>query len=162
MNDFLRRLTTVTYAIALFFMISPVVDIITNAIPIHLANEQWRFSFASVASNYLVSLMFGATLWALLAAATSSRLMLRVMGVLSIAFAIFLLVLLGDLVLDSLQLSSIVRPEETTLFRIGAAKAGMKIAFALVVFILLFISSFRAAKTIPAPRAADRTPLVAR
>ncbi len=148
MNEALRRLVVATYAVALFFVLSPIVDVVTNAWPINVGSEQWRFGFAGIASNYLVSALFGAMLAALLAAATGSRIMLRVIAALSIAAAVVLLVLVVGLLLDSIQLYGEVRPEDLQMFRIGALKSGAKIGAVMVVMAILALSCFRAARTL--------------
>lgn len=161
MNESLRRLNVATYAVAAFFVFSPIVDILTNSWPIAVGQEEWRFGFIGVASNYLVSVLFGMILASLLAAAAGHRTMLRLLGWLSWAIVAVLVFMELSLVLDTLQLRSAVRPDAVEMFKIGAAKTAAKIAAVVVVMTLLAIGCLRAAKQIVVSRPdRDHIPLV--
>lgn len=148
MNDALRRLSFAAYAVALFFVLSPIADVITNAWPLNLGNEQWRYGFAGITSNYLVSVLFGAILASLVAAAAEHRLLLKILGISLAVCAGLLFIMLIGLTLDAFQMISIVRPEQLGMFKIGAAKAAMKIGAVSGVMIILSISCIRAGKTL--------------
>ena len=146
MNDALRRLTIATYASAIFFVLSPIVDVAASSWPFSPGAVQWRYAFAALTANYLVSVLFGLLLAALVAAAAGHLLVLRLVAVAALAWAVGLLVLEAGLVLDVLQVTSLVPSDEQEMFRIGSVKTAVKIALVLVVFVLVAVGAFRGSK----------------
>lgn len=158
MTDALRRLALAIYALALYHVLSPVLDIATSVWPFNFGDERWRYSLAGYASNYMVSAIFGMGLAAVVAAACGHRTMLRIVGALSGLAAAGLLLMILSLGLDALQLNRLVDRESASMFRIGVGKAGLKFACEATVTALLAIGSFRAAKVLASERPA--APLV--
>lgn len=157
----MRRLIAATYAVAAFFVLSPIMDVFTNSWPVAVGQEEWRFGFVGVLSNYLVSVLFGMILASLLAATAGHRTMLKVLGWLAWATVAFLVITVLALILDTLQLRPAVRADAVTMFKIGAVKTAVKITAVIVVLALLAIGCRRAAREVVAHRPErDRGPLI--
>lgn len=152
MNESLRRYTPAAYAVAAYFILVPVADIATNAWPWNFTNEQWRYGLAGITANYLVSVLFGALLAGLFAAAHEHRLLLRVLGIALLVAAVLQLVMVLGLVLDTFQIQGMIQGDERTMLRIGATKAGFKIGASAVLMIVIAIACFRAARDAGAVR----------
>ena len=142
----LRRLTPAAYAVAVVFLLSPVVDVVANVSPMEPGSIQWRFGAVGIMSNYLISAIFGLLLGTLLAAATGRRTMLWVFATLNIVTALVLLATALLFGLDVLQLKNVVRPEAAAMFKIGSAKAAFKIVTAAIALLMLGIGGFRTAR----------------
>ena len=127
MAPLIGRLRVALYLVAIVFVVTPTVDIVANVVPLHLDTMQWRFGATGVASNYLISIIFGAALAATVAVLTGSRLTLRVLATLGALGALFLVVAGVVLLLDTLQLRSQVPPESLDAFEIGAGKTLFKL-----------------------------------
>lgn len=163
MNEATRRLTLAAYAVAFYFMLSPIADIATNVWPFDFSNEQWRYGLAAITSNYVVSALFALLVTAFVAAANEHRWVLRLVALVSIVGAVILAVMSVGLLFDYLQIANLVRPEESAPFKIGAMKAGMKIGVVCVVLVMMAVTTFRASRTIPVrvkERRVDTAPLV--
>ena len=135
-----------SYVIALLFVLGPIADILTNVWPWQFGNEQWRFGLVGVASNYLVSLIFGLLLWALVAAQCEHRTALRVITAVAAAGTLVLLVISVGFALDTIQLRNFVREEQRPLFKIGAVKTALKVLTSMLAMLLVAIGSFKAAR----------------
>jgi len=142
----LRRLSVAVYAVAAVFLLSPLVDVVTNTYPTDLGSMQWRFGAIGILSNYLISAVFGLLLATLVAALLGQRTMLRFSAALNVLIAVVLFALTLLFALDVLQLRSAVRPEAGEMFRIGALKAAFKIVMTGVALLLLGVGAFRAAR----------------
>ena len=144
MSESTRRLVPASYVVALLFVLGPIADSLTNVWPWQLDNEQWRFGLVGVSSNYLVSVVFGLLMAAVIAGAAEQRTMLRVVGALAGAGAAVLVLVLAAFALDTIQL----REEQVPMFKIGAVKTFLKVLTASLALVVLTVGCFKAAKTL--------------
>lgn len=142
----LRRLSVAAYAVAAVFLLSPLIDVLTNVYPTDLGSMQWRFGAIGILSNYLISAVFGLLLATLVAAVLGHRLVLRISAVLNVLIALVLVGITLLFGLDVLQLRQAVRPEAGEMFRIGALKASFKILITAVALLLLGIGALKTAR----------------
>jgi len=147
-NESLSRLRVAAYAVAAVFIILPLIDVYTNALPFDPGNAQWRYGVAGIASNYLISTLFGSLLGVVAGAAFESRLALRVFAIVSLLGAVFLVLMAIALTLDVVQLQNQVRPEAASLFYIGGTKALIKIVTIAGALLLTGIGAFKARKAL--------------
>ena len=148
MSESTRRLVPASYVVALLFVLGPIADSLTNVWPWQLDNEQWRFGLVGVSSNYLVSVVFGLLMAAVIAGAAEQRTMLRVVGALAGAGAAVLVLVLAAFALDTIQLRGYVREEQVPMFKIGAVKTFLKVLTASLALVVLTVGCFKAAKTL--------------
>ena len=148
MNESSRRLVPASYVVALLFVLGPIADSMTNVWPWQFGSEQWRFGLVGVASNYLVSVVFGLLMAALVAGAAEQRTMLRVVGALAGVGAAVLVLVLAAYTLDTIQLRGYVREEQRPLFKIGAVKTFLKALTAALALVVLAAGCFKAARTL--------------
>jgi hypothetical protein len=131
------------YLTAVLFIVTPIVDAITNVWPVQLGNESWRFGFTGAAANYLVSAVFGITVLCLAAAFFVNRLVLRIGAVVALLSCLLLLALLADFLLAAISFRQLVPLEQMSSFSMGVGKATLKYLTATLV---LFVTSFAAYK----------------
>ena len=153
--DVTDRLLPALYAIAFAFILTPVVDVITNVWPMQPGDIQWRFAFFGVSANYLISPLFGLGLLGLAAAYGFHKPMLLVTTVLATVAAVSLLACCLLYGLDILQLRGEVRPEAEFAFRVGAAKSLFKMVITAVALVFIAVGCFKARKDL---RAVTRGP----
>lgn len=146
MNDSLRKLCLASYLVALLFVVSPMVDVMTNVWPWGWGSEQWRFGTFGTASNYLISLIFGLLLAATTAAWAGHRGMLRATAAVGGLFTVLVLLMCFGWMLDTIQVRMLVREDQHTLFKIGVIKTGMKMGFCLIALGAVSLGTFKAAK----------------
>ena len=144
--DALRRLIPAAYAVAIVFLLSPLVDVVTNVYPFELGSVQWRYGAVGIMSNYLISGVFGLLLGTFAAVLGGHAKVLWVFFALNLALAVALVALLGLFALDVLQLRSMVRPEAADMFGIGAGKAALKLLLVAASLGLLGVVGFKAAR----------------
>lgn len=162
MNESLPRLTLTAYVVAFLFVVSPLVDILTNVWPWDGGNPQWRFGLVGVTSNYLISMIFGLLLAALVAAAQGHRATLKVLGVVSVLTAVVLMVLCGSFVLDTLQLRTVVREEQRALFKVGAVKTALKVGASILALLVMAVGTWKASNAGDPNRKVKPAPILMR
>jgi hypothetical protein len=121
------RLRGVLYLVAAIFVVTPCVDIIANVAPLHLEVPEWRFGALGVASNYLISIIFGAALAMTVAITTGTRFTMRTFGVLGLLAALGLLLASVSLLLDMFELRAQVPAESVTAYETGGWKTFFKL-----------------------------------
>ena len=146
MTESLRRLAIAAYAAALFFVLSPVLDVFVTSWPLAPWMESWRFGFVGILANYLVSVLFGMLLAMATAAAMEHRAILKVSAWLTMVLSALILLLLVSFVLDTLQLRSQVNEDAALGFKIGAVKTALKVGMFIVAFFILALAGLRSAK----------------
>lgn len=147
MNEPLRRLTMAAYLVAVLFVLFPVADVATNVWPWVPWSEQWRFAAVGVLSNYVVSVVFGFLLAAVVAAAAGHARVLRALSMMTgLGTAVLAVGCLG-FILDTLQVRGTVRDDQVEYFRIGAMKTFGKMAGSTAAVLVLTLGVIRAART---------------
>jgi hypothetical protein len=142
----LRRMTPAAYVVALVFILSPLVDVVTNFYPFDPGSVQWRYGAVGIMSNYLISAVFGLLLGTFAAALSGHTRVLWTFIALNFVLAVALVLILGLFSLDVVQLRNLVRPEAAEMFKIGAAKAALKLLMVAVSLLLMGIVGFRAVR----------------
>lgn len=156
MPDQLRRLRVALYLVAFVFLATTTVDIVANSMPMNPSSATWRFGSVGAAANYFISIVFAASLAALVAAAGGHRVTLRVLGTLAaLCGAVWLVAAIGFM-LDVLQLRPQVQPEVADMYRIGAIKTLLKLCLDAAAMLALGIAQLRIASSIAGAKAARR------
>lgn len=152
------------YAVAVLFVLMPVVDVISQVWPPSLGNPSWRYGLVGLGANYLISVAFGSLLACVVAAYQWHRRTLRWVAIANAAFAVLAVLATVGFVLDVLQIRPGLpqnNPAGVRLFNIGAAKAVFKYLVTAVAFAWVALGALRAARAIPAaPGEADAPKLV--
>ena len=148
MEDTLRRLRPALYLVALVFMLIPFVDVAAISLPYEPTSIRWRFTSTGIASNYLISPIFGAMLASIVVALGGHKNRIRIVAAFcGISAAIFLVVGMG-LILDTLQWRNEIPSENLQMFYIASTKAFFKYFMTALTFGLLGWSLFRLARGI--------------
>ena len=133
------RFAGVAYTTAFLFCLVPLLDILTLGVPARFGEPAWRFGVIGASSNYLLTFLFGVVLAGWTAAWYGHRRTLRVLAVLSALLGVLVLAIVGEFVLDVVQLRPLVPPADHTAFQVGSAKALVKfLGIALGLFALAF------------------------
>lgn len=150
-----------SYFVALMFIVLALADILTNAWPWDFGSEQWRFGMVGIASNYLMSIIFGLLLAALTAALAEHRQVLRVVAGLTGAGVVILMLLAFTFSLDTIQVRVLVSDERRQLFKIGAVKTLFKVLASVAAFAMVCVGSVQARRLLGARfKAKPAAPLV--
>jgi hypothetical protein len=122
-------LTGPTYAVALLFVLFPIMDTVAQVWPPRLDSPSWRYGAVGLGANFLISSLFGMLGLYLVAALRQHRRTLLGLALLSALGALLLLVGALGFVLDAFQVRAGVPrddPRTLWLFDVGAAKAALK------------------------------------
>lgn len=146
MSQVTDRLRTPLYLVAFVLAVAPLVDIVTNVLPLQLGAAPWRYGATGVAANYLVSVLFGAALAAALAIEGGRRSTVVVLSVLSAVAAFLLLIIALSFLFDVVQLYRDVPPDSGRMFLTGTFKALFKLVTCALAFGALGWAMFRHAR----------------
>lgn len=119
----LDKMVGPVYIAGILFVILPIVDLVTNVIPLQPGDVAWRYGAVGLSSGFLLTPLLGMLVLALGAAYAEHALVLRILAGLGIAGAVVLIGVSVLFTLDALQLRGAVTPAESARFDIGAVKA---------------------------------------
>lgn len=131
------------YGLGVLLMLVPLLDFVTSVLPLHVINLQWRFATIGLFSNFLLTPLLGMGLLITVAAVREHY---RVQRLLAIANSCFALLVVGLLVLFSLdivQLNASVPPERASEFHMAAFKAVAKYVLGWMVVVSLAVAGWR-------------------
>ena len=151
-------LTGPAYAVALLFVVFPVVDTIAQVWPLGLDSPSWRYGAIGLGANYLVSALFGMVALALIAALRQHRRILQAATIVGGIGALLLLVAALSFVLDAFQVRAGVPrddPRTLWLFDVGAAKAELKYLAGAGILAWMGLMGWKAGRTIARPEIAS-------
>ncbi len=140
------------YFIGLLFVVTPFVDSVAQVWPPMPGSTGWRYGLVGIGANFLISVLFGILLLAIVAAVRGHRGVLRAVGVLSLLLGLGSVGAAIGFALDALQVrTSIPRANTQALrmFDIGAVKAGIKYLVSGLVLLWMAWMTWRAARIIP-------------
>ncbi len=136
------------YAVALLFVLLPIVDTFSQTWPVNFSSPGWRYGTIGIGANYLISVLFGLLAVAVLASLGASRRVLRTIAVLCGLATVVLLVGVIGFLLDALQVrAGIPASDERTrdLFALGVAKAALKYVLGAAVTAWIALVAWRRA-----------------
>ncbi len=125
------------YAVAILFVVLPIIDTFTQTWPVTVSSPGWRYGTIGIGANYLISILFGLLGLITLAALGGHRRTLKVLGVLCGLGTVIALVALLGFLLDAIQVRAGIPAGEgrtRQMFDIGGAKAALK--YLLSAFVL--------------------------
>ena len=141
-----KHIRTAGYAILTLAAVFPLLDIMSGLIPLQLGNATWRFGAVGLLSNYAMGLSLELLLLAVLAALSSHRRVLLVLGVISILLAVTLLGSTALFLLDALQTRARVNPTVLNRFDVASAGAVAKLVLYAIANLILARGEFLAAR----------------
>jgi hypothetical protein len=156
-------LTGPAYAVALLFVIFPILDTIAQVWPLGLDSPSWRYGAIGLGANYLISGIFGMLGLALVAAVRQHRRILMGVTFVNALGALLLLVAVLSFMLDAFQVRAGVprdNPKTLWVFDVGAAKAAFKYLVSAGLLAWMGLMGWKAVGTIarPAPEADEEAP----
>lgn len=121
-----RGLLRGAHAAGLLFIVLPILDVALNVWPFRL-DVNWRYGTTGLLSNYLLTPLLGLLVIGLAAAVGRQRRILLVTAWGSLLAGVLVLAGVAIFGLDALELNSTIPPAGKYLFRVGAAKATVKL-----------------------------------
>jgi hypothetical protein len=144
-----ERIARPLYFIAALFIATPLMDFAGTVWPLRLGNVQWRFGALGLLSGFLLTPMLGVILASIAASSLGHRRTLRVIGMLSAALSVVILLVIAAFTLDTLQLKASVPAENQRAFVAAGGKAMLKYITSLVGFLWLGLGIMKAGKDTP-------------
>ncbi len=147
MNDSFRRIAIAAYAVAAIFILLPILDVVASAyLDYDPGNGTWRYEVAGYVANYMISLVFGVLMAALAAALREDRLLLRLTSWFSGLVALGMILMMGLLALDIVQLQSVVTAQAHAAFLVGGLKAELKLGLMALGLLFLLVAGLKGSK----------------
>ncbi len=139
------------YLIGLLFVFTPLVDSVAQVWPPMLGSAGWRYGLVGIGANFLISVLFGMLLLAVVAGTKGHRGVLRALGVLDLVVALLCVAATISFALDALQMRPTIPSGNVPALRafdIGAVKAGLKYLVSALVLLWMTWVTWRAARAI--------------
>lgn len=160
-----KRLTLPAYLLAAVLTITPLLDGMMRAWPMHISDERWRFGVVGTMSNLFLVPMLGLLLAMFVATFSDGRRARRVVGAICAVLAVILAVSSVLFVLDYFQVRTLMRPNVQQAMAIATTTALIKNCVAAVILALLSRAGFSGPKAAVAkvktrPAAPASSPLV--
>jgi hypothetical protein len=145
-------LTGPATGVAILFIALPIVDTLSQVLPLVPGNAGWRYGVVGLGSNYLVSVLFGMLLWSYLEGLQLHRRTLRALAVVNGVVAVLMVLVALGFLLDAAQVRATLPRDNfrsLKLFDVGAAKAVFKYLVSAPVLGWIALASWRATRVIP-------------
>lgn len=138
-------------AYLLFFILVtfPIIDLLSQALPLQWGRVDWRYGAVGMMASYLITPLMGVFLATILAFLLRHRLVLRLLSILCMFGAVFLILAMVSLGLDTLQISNMSLPENLPSPTVSGMIAGTKHMFGLFTLVLVGVGAWQASR--PAP-----------
>ena len=146
----LRPLALPTYLVGFALAIIPPFDALMQVPPLRAGDPRWRFGAFGLLSNAMMIPLTGLLIIFIASTVFEHRRFQRVLGVLTLAFALAILGGLGLFLLDALQVRKDVNPAAALAFKVAFGTASLKATFGMITLAVFGIAAFRGPK---APRA---------
>lgn len=138
-----RRWLPALYPLAIVLCLVPFIEAVSGLWPPQLGSPTWRFGAAGLFLSFISSSVLAVLIIIAVAHALGHRGIARAMGVVSVLFALWMVVLCAAFTLDTLQVRTIVRSAAQHGFQLAAAKAMITALVVIVAFIALAIAGFK-------------------
>lgn len=137
----------VLYIAAVILIAIPTVQVVSQLWPLQLTSIQWRFGAANAFSAILMLPFIGVALLLVLARATDSRGVSRLIGAISGLIAVVLAASTVLFILDALQLKTIVQSRMLDQFTSTMYRVAILCTVFFIVFGILALSAFSLPKS---------------
>lgn len=134
----------------------PVIDVLSTTWPPQPGLAEWRYGTIGISSNYLLTPLMGVLFAAVASHLLADTRLQRVIAGLSGAAALAVALMLLAFLLDAAQVRQAVAPEAVTTFKLGVAKAAIKLAVFAAFLGFVGVVAWRA---VPRRSAESRTPI---
>jgi len=151
------------YAVAILFVLLPIVDTFSQTWPLNPSSPGWRYGTIGIGANYLISVLFGVLGLGALAALGRHRRTLRVLGILCGIATVVLLVAVIGFLLDAVQVRAGIPVGDgrtRSAFAIGAAKAAFKYVLSAAVMGWMALIAWKRSRALPREKSVETPVLV--
>lgn len=137
------------YGLALLLIIQPLAEVLAAGWPFRFGEVGWRFGMAGSFMTLLGTLVVGLGLVAVTAVLLGHRKVLRTTGIVALAIACVLMIVLSELALDWVQLRRLIREDIKGGFDLAAAKATISAVLGIIALAMLGYAGIKGSR-IPA------------
>lgn len=131
------------YCVAALLVVTPLGDFLSGVWPWRVGAVEWRFASAGLLSGFLLTPLLGTLIAIGVAATRGSEAVLRSLGILALCFSALCLVVLLAFILDAVQMSGSVAPDQRRGFYDASIKALLKYVTACAASYWLGIRALR-------------------
>ncbi len=157
-SDYLDRLARPVYLIGILLILTPLADFVTSVWPIQPTEMRWRFASTALLAGFLFTPLIGSLITALMATFMEQKMILRVIGVLNVVGAVFLVIALAIFAFDTLQLRRAVPPDAQASFKTSAIRGALKLIVSIIATGWLGLDAIRLSRTMGNVQAARQKP----
>ncbi len=139
----LGALTGAAYCVGTLLIATSILDFVGTVWPLTLTDVNWRYGAVGLLSGFTLTPLLGGLILALTASLAGHRNALLVIGVLHLAAALVLVLLIGGFTLDTLQVRRAASEQVRSVAEIGAIKAAIKLVFTVVALLWIGVAGLR-------------------
>ncbi|CAN5538553.1 hypothetical protein BH09GEM1_BH09GEM1_01540 [soil metagenome] len=136
MNSY-RQLAPASYLVAAALVLFPLYDSGVQLIPWNIGSAQWRFGAIGLLSNTLMIVCLGAVIAVGVAVLANQERGRRILGAVSWAVAIVLLIGIAAFAMDAVQARRQIRADLLTSYQIASITAEVKMLVGVLTFAML-------------------------
>ena len=131
----------------------PVTDFVTTVLPFQMGRVEWRFGSLGIMAVYVTTPIMGIAMAMVLAFFLRHRLVLRLLSILCLSGAVFLMLSMLTLALAIVQFWGLPVPEGVPSLRTGGVLAMAKHSSAFIALLLLGLGGWQAGRRMDAEKA---------
>jgi hypothetical protein len=120
------------YCIAILLVGLSLLDYVATVWPVQLSEPRWRYGAVGLLSGFILTPLIGVVVAVALAVYRRQFVVLRVVGIVCLVLAALLCIICAGFALDAIQLRRDAAPETRRVGDLGAMKALVKLAAAIV------------------------------
>lgn len=139
------------YPLGAYYVIVPVTDVVTRALPFSFGNAGWRYALVGLTFTNLGTFAIGLAILAGVAAVRGNSKLLRTLAVLGVVGSVVLLLGMASFALDGIQLQAMAQTQlQKTMFLKAAGSAALAGLLGTVAILAISVGAWRAARTVKA------------
>jgi hypothetical protein len=140
-----RRWLPALYPLACILCLVPFVEAVSGLWPAQFDSAAWRFGAAGLFVSFVSSSVLAVLIALCVAHTLRHRAVARMTGLVSVLFALCMLMLCAAFALDTLQVRALVRASAKHGFDLAAGKAMVLALIVIVAFVMLAVAGFKSA-----------------
>ena len=152
-----RYFSAPAYMLAFLLAFIPMLDLLVTAWPIRLDNVRWRLAAAGQFGTGATTILLGLLVAYTVAWLRGHTRVQWLVGIVSGILGLVLMMVLGLVALDAVQLRGDVRPELARAFDLVTTQSLVKLLFAMIVATVMSVGTLRRAKADAAAGPRPRT-----
>ena len=124
------------------------VDVLVRATPMRIHSPAWRLGAVGSGANVVGTPLLALFITLAIALLAEDRVVAYLVGAVSALFAVLCLAAVGIFALDALQMQGQVQPSLAQQYGLASVWLGIRLTIAILIFLVLALSAFRAARSV--------------